>query len=163
MFRRKIILTLVMLSIIIAASITWIYWPDHNITEECTIEPELRIKRLLNNPPSRKIVVVENTIEASKERLSFLIKNIDDRGFAHRESEWVLLKCVDNRWEFVEQIVIIGDGVIANDIIMPSGEILEYSIDLALFYGSLLPGRYLYIVIFRSMPPERIFVEFAIT
>ena len=111
--------------------------------------------------PSEKVELIYNSVIASKERLSFSVKNVSGSEFIYRGERQVLAKCVNGRWRTVQPLFATLNGLCNNIIRRYNSEVWEYNIGLA-WYGNLLPGRYMFVVSFLSSPREYIFIEFTI-
>ena len=120
---------------------------------------DIRKFQHLINSPSEKLVILGDTIEASKERLSFSVKNTSETEFVYWNSHWRFVKCVNGRWREVQPPVAFGHITIYG-LSIHSGETREFNIALYRYYRNLEPGRYLFILFFESSPREHVFVEF---
>ena len=131
------------------------------------------LETALRSQPSDILVVVENTVETSKERLTFYIKNVSDSQSIYGDlyNRGGLAICADGRWRPLRPI-IIEDGPAAAGVFIPRqttriepGETRKFSTEHG-DLSPLSPGRYLFIVDFTyrywRFSRERIFLEFTI-
>ena len=185
---------LAILFVIATFPILWLIWPytepcSSDQTECCDMGVSLEdygfevdqtrprpaeraLEHALQEQASNIIVVIEDTLIASKERISFSIMNVSDSKFVYGDLEIGMLAiCVDGRWRPANpEFFGIDDAFqIIRHRIYP-GETREFSMDLARWYSDLLPGNYLFTSSFSTSfrnPGwvtfrERIFLEFTI-